>query len=44
MFKSLGNAYLTQISTGEITPEKAAEDFKNEAATEYDRVKTDLGL
>lgn len=44
MFKALGKDYLTQISTGEITPEKAAEEFKKEAQTEYDKVKADLGL
>jgi len=44
MFKSLGNDYITKISTGEFTPEKAAEEFKNEAASEYEKTKTDLGL
>ncbi len=44
MFKSLGNDYITKISTGESTPEKAAEEFKNEAASEYEKTKTDLGL
>jgi len=44
MFKSLGNDYLNKIATNEITPDKAAEEFKKEAASEYDKVKTDLGL
>lgn len=44
MFKSLGNDYLNKIATGEMTPEKAAEEYKKEAESEYNRVKSDLGL
>lgn len=44
MYKLLGNDFLTKISTNEITPQKAAEDFKKEAESEYNRTKTDLGL
>jgi len=44
MFKNLGKDYLTKISTNEITPEKAAEEFKKEAEAEYEKVKSDLGL
>lgn len=44
MYKDLGKDYLTKISTDEITPQKAAEDYKKQAETEYNRVKKDLGL
>jgi len=44
MFKTLGNDYLTQIATGEMTPEKAAEEFYNEAQMHYEQTKEDLGL
>ncbi|AOT72448.1 ABC transporter substrate-binding protein [Geosporobacter ferrireducens] len=43
MYKTLGNDYLTKIATGEMTPKQVAEAFKKDAATEFEKVKKDLG-